>query len=375
MSLVRFSLELAGDVSSFTPSVRTQMQGAIAARSGVNPSTVMVTVTSGSVIVGVRIQTPTAMATSVQSAIASATSSPSSATAMLASVTGFSIAVLAVVTPPTVTNVAPPPSPSPSPSPLPPPQRPPGSLNSAGGSTISILAIAVPAAIVGLLCCLAMVCWWTRRRGVDQRRKDVNNWLRNMSASTVSADKLHQQVPPACKVFIPGGSGGSGGGGGGVGIEMSDRLDRYSSETEGSSRAGTAEGGAQEQDMVRQQKEEAQRVAAARSAREGATIVHQPPWDRSSACSADDLSVVTDSPHYHVDAGKHQLSDYELRKEGDDTGGDGGGNGGGRASGSSSGASGSMEVARRRPTATTPMRRARACTACCTSEIHILGPL
>ena len=202
---------------------------------------------------------------------------------------------------------------------------------------------AVPAAIVGLLCCLAMVCWWTRRRGVDQRRKDVNNWLRNMSASTVSADELHQQEPPACKV-IPSSSGGSGGGGDGVGIEMSDRFDRYSAETEGSSRAGTAEGGAQEQDMVRQQKEEAQRVAAARSVREGATIVHQPPWDRSSACSAADLSVVTDSPHYHVDAGKHQLSNYELRKEGDDTGGDGGGNGGGRACGSSSGASGSMEA-------------------------------
>jgi hypothetical protein len=99
MSLVGFSLELAGDVSSFTPSVRTQMQGAIAARAAVHPSAVMVAVMSGSVIVGVRIHTPTAMATSVQSAMASATSSPSSATSMLASVTGVSIAVLAVVTP------------------------------------------------------------------------------------------------------------------------------------------------------------------------------------------------------------------------------------------------------------------------------------
>jgi len=96
--------------------------------------------------------------------------------------------------------------------------------------------------------------------------------------------------------------------------------------------------------MVRQQKEEAQHVAAARSALVGATIVHQPPWDRSSACSAADLSVVTDSHDDHVDAGKHQLSGYELRKEGDDGGGDVGGNGGGRASGSSSGASGNMEA-------------------------------
>ena len=342
MSLIGFTLEIAGDVSSFTSSVRTQVQGAIAARAGVGPSAVELTVTAGSVIVGVRIHTPTAMATSVQSAIASATSSPSSATAMLASVSGVSIAVLAVVTPPTLTNVAPPPpspppsSPSPSPSPSPPPQRPPDALNSAGGGAISILAIAVPAVIVALLCCLAMVCWWTRRRGVELRRKDVNDWLRNMSVSTVSAEELHQQEPSAYSVSIPSGSGGGGGGGGRVEIEMSDRFDRYSSETKGSARADRAEGGARHQDMACQLKEEVQRVAAARTAREGATIVHQSPWDRSTACSAADLSVVTDSHDYDLDAKEHQLSDYELRKEG--------GDGGGRASGSSSGASGSMEA-------------------------------
>jgi hypothetical protein len=260
--------------------------------------------------------------------MASATSSPSGATEMLASVTGVSIAVLAVVTPPTIANVAPPPAPPPSSlSPFPPPQRPPGAQDSAGGGAISILAIAVPAAIVGLLCCLAMVCWWLRRRGVELRRKDVDNWLRNMSASTVSAEELHQQEPSACNVSIPSGSGGGGGGGGGVGIEMSDRFDRYSSETKGSARADRAAGGARHQDMARQLKEEAHCVAAARSAREGATIVHQPPWGRSSACSAADLSVVTDSHDYHVDAGKHQLSDYGLRMEGEEGRGDGVGNG------------------------------------------------
>ena len=312
MSVVEFALELAGDVSSFTPSVRTEMKSAIAARAGVDPLAVMVTVTSGSVIVGVRIYTPMVMATSVQSAMASATSSPSSATAMLASVTGISIAVLAVVTPPIIANVAPPSPPPPPPS-LPSSfTPPPGALN--GGDAISILAIAVPAAMVGLLCCLAMVFWWSRRRGVELRRKDVNNWLRNMSTSTVSAEELHQQVPPAYSVSIPGGSGGSGGG---VGIEMSDR---YSSETEGSARADRAEGGARKQDMARQLKE-VQRGAAARPTREGATVVHQPPWGRSSASSAADLSVVTDFHDFHVDAGKHQLSDCELRKEGDEGGG------------------------------------------------------
>ena len=182
VSVVKFTLKLAGDVSSFTPSVQAEIAHAIAAEASVQPSAVEVTVTSGSVIVDVSIQTPTATATSVQSKMASATSSPSSATAMLASVTGVSIAVLAVVTPPIIANVAPPPPPS-SPSPSPPPQRPLGALNGGGG--ISILAIAVPAAIVVLLCCLAMVCWWTRRRQVELRRADVNNWLRNMSMSTV----------------------------------------------------------------------------------------------------------------------------------------------------------------------------------------------
>jgi len=345
MSLVGFALELAGDVSSFTLSVRTEMQGAIAARAGVDPSAVTVNVTSGSVIVIVSIQTYAVTATSVQSTMASATSSPSGATEMLASVTGVSIAVLAVVTPPTIANVAPPPPPPPSSlSPFPPPQRSPGAQDSAGRGAISILAIAVPAAIVGLLCCLAMVCWWLRRRGVELRRKDINNWLRKTSASTVSEDELHQQEPSACSVSIPSVSGGSGGGGGGGGgIEMSDRFDRYSSETKGSARADHAAGSAptgirtagtlpdcrysaaRHQDMARQLKEEAHCVAAARSAREGATVVHQPPWGRSSACSAADLSVATDD---HVDAGKHQLSDYELRKEGDEGGGDGVGNGG-----------------------------------------------
>ena len=161
-----------------------------------------------------------------------------------------------------------------------------------------------------------------------------------MSASTVSAEELHQQEPPASSVSIPSGSGG---GGYGVGIEMSDRFNRYSSKTEGSARADRASGSARHQDMARQLKEEAHCVAAARSAREGATIVHQPPWDRSSAGSAAYLSVVTDSHDDHVDAGKHQQRVYELRKEGGDVGSTGGGKGGDRASGSSRGASGNME--------------------------------
>ena len=155
MSVVNFALRLAGDVSSFTPSVLTEIRNAIAALAGVDPSAVTVTVVSGSLMADVSIDTPTAVATSVQSVMSSATSSPSSATAMFVNVTGVSIAVLEVVTPPTVTDIAPPPPPPPSsPSPLPPPQRPSLVLNSAVGGATTILVIAVLAATAVLVCCL-----------------------------------------------------------------------------------------------------------------------------------------------------------------------------------------------------------------------------
>ena len=177
-------------------------------------------------------------------------------------------------------------------SPSPHPQRPPCALNSADGDNITILIIGVLSAIVGLLCCLALVCWWTRRRRreVELRRKDVNNWLRNMSVSTVSADEPHAggSVDVAA-TSIPSGSGGGGGGGGGVtvSVKMSDRFVHHSSKTE-------------------------------RSSRPDGTIVHEQPWRCSSASSAPNLSVAADFHDHHVDVGKHQLNDYELRKEGDD---------------------------------------------------------
>ena len=107
MSVVGFALQLAGDVSSFTPLVRTEMQSAIATVAGVHPSSVTVDVTSGSVIVDVRILTPTTTATLVQSAMVSATSTQNSRTSMFASVSGVSVTVLAVVTPPTVSASTP----------------------------------------------------------------------------------------------------------------------------------------------------------------------------------------------------------------------------------------------------------------------------
>eukprot|EP00900_Chrysochromulina_parva_P007071 jgi/Chrpa1/16365/Chrysochromulina_OHIO_Genome00023538-RA len=72
------------------------MKSAIAVRAGVDPLEVELTISAGSVIADVSIQTYAVTAASVQSTMASATRSPSSATAMLANVTGVSIVVLAV---------------------------------------------------------------------------------------------------------------------------------------------------------------------------------------------------------------------------------------------------------------------------------------
>ena len=105
-SVVAFTLKLAGDVSSFTPSVQAEIAHAIAAEAGVQPSAVEVAVTSGSVIVNVCIHTPTPTAASLQATMASATSSPSSATAMLASVSSVPCTVIAISKPATLSHPA-----------------------------------------------------------------------------------------------------------------------------------------------------------------------------------------------------------------------------------------------------------------------------
>eukprot|EP00900_Chrysochromulina_parva_P025971 jgi/Chrpa1/8007/Chrysochromulina_OHIO_Genome00017287-RA len=181
MSVVGFTLELAGDVSSFTPSVQTEMKSAIAARAGVDPSAVEVAVSPGSVIIDVSIQTTTVTATSVQSMMASATSSPSSATAMLASITGISIAVLAVVTPPFVADVAPPPPPQPSP---PPPISPGTDASSVetSGSTSFVVPITITLAIVLALAFVFM----------SRLRCRPDNTRRSMMTTPASAPTLQR---------------------------------------------------------------------------------------------------------------------------------------------------------------------------------------
>ena len=147
------------------------MQSAFAAQAGVDPSAVDLTISAGSVIADVRIETYAVTAASVQSTMARATSSPSSATAMLANVTGFPIAVLAVVTAPTIADVPPPPPPSPSP---PPPMSPIGTgevaaptVESSGGSIGIFIGVVV---CVGIAFGLALVFMRCRRR--DRRLPD-----------------------------------------------------------------------------------------------------------------------------------------------------------------------------------------------------------
>ena len=169
MSVVGFALELAGDVSSFTPSVQAEISSAIAAQAGVDPSAVELTITPGSVIVGVSIQTYAATAASVRSAMASATSSPSSATAMLASVTGVPTTVLAVVTPPTVADVPPPPPPSPLP-PLPVSAMSSGAFGVETSGSMGVIIGVVVGVIIALA--LALVIMHRRRR--EMRRKKAH---------------------------------------------------------------------------------------------------------------------------------------------------------------------------------------------------------
>ena len=169
MSVVRFTLELAGDVSSFTPSVQAQIQGVIAALAGVNPSAVELTISPGSVIIDVRIQTYAVTAALVQSTMASATSSANSATAMLASVTGVSIVVLAVVTPPTIATIPPPPAPSlmltgASTS---------GALTAKTSGSMGIIIGAIAGVVIGLVLALVFV----RRRCHLNKKRPKNGGL------------------------------------------------------------------------------------------------------------------------------------------------------------------------------------------------------
>ena len=160
-SVVRFTLELAGDVSSFTPSVQSQIRSATAARAGVDPSAVELTISPGSVIVGVRILTPTAMAASVQSTMAIVTSSTNSVAGMLANVTGVSIAVLAVVTQPTIANVAPPP-----------PLLSTGAVAAETNGSIWIIVVGVLVGVIVALV-LALVFMHRRHHLNEKRRKNV----------------------------------------------------------------------------------------------------------------------------------------------------------------------------------------------------------
>jgi len=231
------TLTLSGDVSDYTPAVRTELKMTFAEVAGVLPEQVLVTIEAGSVVVGVEIESPAGAAPTVLARLQNASRTPAALTEILRSrVQGITISVESIG--------------SLASEPLWSPPAPPTSAGASAVETsgsINILVTAVLAAIVGLLCCLAMVCWWTRRRQVELRRKDVNHGLRSMSVRRASVDPLHQHQAHAggsvavAEASIPRGHGGGGGGGG---VEMSGRFDRHSSRAEGPSHADGPKNGA-----------------------------------------------------------------------------------------------------------------------------------
>ena len=166
---------LDGDISSFTESVQTQMRNATAARAGVDPSVVELTISPGSVLVNVSIQTSTAMAASVQSTMINLVSSPSSATLIFANVTGVSITVLAVVLSPTIMNVAPPP---------PPPMT--GTLAVETNGSVGIIIGVIFGVIIALV--LALVFMRRRWHPNDKHRKGLQAQPDEMRAAVQNAN-------------------------------------------------------------------------------------------------------------------------------------------------------------------------------------------
>ena len=115
------------------------MKIALANRANVDPTLVDVTVYAGSIIAECTIQTLTDRSASLQSTMASALSSTTSATNMFAGVTiagGASVSVLAVVTQPFVTAIAP------SPAPPPPPPLGPAVTTDTSSKSTPVLAVA-----------------------------------------------------------------------------------------------------------------------------------------------------------------------------------------------------------------------------------------
>eukprot|EP00900_Chrysochromulina_parva_P010332 jgi/Chrpa1/192/Chrysochromulina_OHIO_Genome00013675-RA len=149
------------------------MRNATAARAGVDPSVVELTISPGSVLVNVSIQTTTAMAASVQSTMINLMSSPSSATLIFANVTGVSITVLAVVLSPTISNVAPPP---------PPPLTGPLAVETNG--SIGIIIGVIVGVIIALVLVLALV--FMRRRwhpkGLQAQPDEMGGAAQNTNA-------------------------------------------------------------------------------------------------------------------------------------------------------------------------------------------------
>ena len=88
------TLTLSGDVSDYTPAVRTELKMTFAEVAGVLPEQVLVTIEAGSVVVGVEIESPAGAAPAVLARLQNASRTPAALTAILSSrVQGITIFV------------------------------------------------------------------------------------------------------------------------------------------------------------------------------------------------------------------------------------------------------------------------------------------
>ena len=92
------TLTLSGDVSDYTPAVRTELKMTFAEVAGVLPEQVLVTIEAGSVLVGVEIESTAGAAPTVLARLQNASRTPAALTEILRSrVQGITISVESIV--------------------------------------------------------------------------------------------------------------------------------------------------------------------------------------------------------------------------------------------------------------------------------------
>ena len=106
LEVIEFVLTASGEVADYTTDALIQIEAAVAAFAGVDPSTVSATVAAGSVVLTIRIDVSEEQAAAIHTVIAARVATPQEATSMLAEVHAVGITVLSIVSPPLMVNFA-----------------------------------------------------------------------------------------------------------------------------------------------------------------------------------------------------------------------------------------------------------------------------